>query len=330
MAEEKIFQTIETVHASDDLMSFDSCPNRCRQGYYVDPYKHKRVRCEHCFELRKKLIKGSIQLDSGKNLSKTLRLPSTFMGYGNFDIETLLPQTEVKKLEDWSVSFVRDVLQSLIERVSLGEPVASSLLINLGRKAHTQHFIAPFLVRSYVSGLTTAPFLRSLDVVRLRLMQTGDLPAGWAKHYADLSYDDVLTADTCLVYLDAGAGSDTERELMAVKGLMQLRAWNGLGTIILTDYYNVQKFDDMTVDNGLMSELRDVSTNTARQSLDAVRGMIEGTASHTRDLALYVSVYYKRGSKEENKPIVPASGGSQLTSKEAKALIAQTFSSGVR
>lgn len=328
MSEEKIFETIGKVKASSDLMSFEGCPNRCRSGYYIDPYKHKRVRCEHCAELRKKLVKEQVQLDTGETVAKTLRLPNTMMGYGNFDVNTIFPQSELYKLEDWSVKFVSDVLQSLMERVSVGEPVESSLLVNFGRKAHTQLFFAPFLIRSYISGLTTAPFLRSVDVMRLRLMQSGDVPAGWVSAYSDMQFDGIVNADTCLVYVDAGAGSDKERELMAVKGLMQLRAWQGRGTLIFTDYYNRAKFDDMIADFGVMAELRDVASNTVKQSADAVHGLIDGSASTTRDLALYVSVHYKKNVKVESSQ-VPAVQPN-MTAKDAKALFSQTQSYGVR
>lgn len=29
-----------------------SCPNNCIDGWRIDPYLHKRVRCEYCLEKR--------------------------------------------------------------------------------------------------------------------------------------------------------------------------------------------------------------------------------------------------------------------------------------
>lgn len=325
MSEEQIFQQ-KIVKASDNLMSFAGCPNRCRDGYYIDPYKHKRIRCEYCLELRRKLVKEDIKTDSGAGVAKALRLPQTLMGYGNFDVESVFVKAETTKMEDWSVQFVSDVLKGMMERVSVGEAVASSLLINLGRRAHTQHFISPFLIRSYISGLTTAPFLTSLDVACLRLMQSGDLQAGWRETYKDMSMESIIKADTCLVYIDAGAGSNHERELNAVKGLMQLRAWEGRGTIILTDYYSKKfMFDSMTVDAN-MAEVADVATNTSRQSFDAVRGMLDGSASPVRDLALYVGVKYK-----DNAVMPPDNrrGSQGTTAGAVKNLFSQNSSVGV-
>lgn len=304
--DDKIFKSQEKVSVSDGMLSFDGCPNRCRHGYYVDPYKHKRVRCDHCFELRKQLVQERVQLSSGTSIAKELRLPESFTGYCNFEFDSLWTKAERDRLEPQSVDFVEQVMKALMERVSLGEPVNSSILLNLGRKAHTQQFIAPFLVRSYISGLTTVPFLSSLDVLRLRRAQSEEMPEGWRAKYWGIKYEDILNYDTCLVYVDAGAGSDKEHELMAVKGLVQLRAWNGKSTIILTDYFSLRMFE--IVEDSLMTEVRGVQTNTAMQTADAVRGIVEGGAMSCKDMAVYVSVYYKKG--KEGYGVTEPTGGS--------------------
>lgn len=305
MSEDKVFEVVEKVRTSDNLMSFAGCPNRCRDGYYIDPYQHKRVRCEHCYELRKKLVQERIHSESGVDVSKILNLPPMFSGYGNLEIDSLFVQAELNKLESWSVDFVKSVLTALVERVSLGEAVIPSMLINIGRRAHTQSFIAPFLTRSYISGLTTSPYLNSLDAYNLRCVQVGDAPSGWYKRYKDIDFDAVVNAETCVLYLDAGAGSPAERELMAVKGLMQLRAWQGHGTIILTDYFSYEMFnlvEDVDILNG-------VSTNTVAQSADAVSRLIDGAIPASKDLAFYVGVKYKAG--KDPKPGDVANRGPQ-------------------
>lgn len=323
MSEEKVFETVETIGATDDLMSFDGCPNRCRNGYYVDPYLHRRVRCEHCFELRKKLVAEKIQVDSGRSVVKTLRLQETFMGYGNFDVETIFHKTELRKYEDWSVSFVKSVLQRMLERVSLGEPVVPSILINLGRRAHSQNFASPFLVRSYISGVSTAPFLSSLDVQRLRMYPSyQDMPEGWRAKYAGMSFDELLTPDTCLVYLDAG-GDD--KALMAVKGLMQLRAWNDKSTVILTDYYSDRLYD--LVEDVVDARVTKASTNTSEQSVDVVAGLVDGTVTSVKDLAVLVGIHYKKNVKVDD---VPTQYGSDMSKADVNALTAQTKMAGIQ
>ena len=82
----------------------------------------------------------------------------------------------------------------------------------------------------------------------------------------------------------------------------------------------------MTEDFGIIGELRDVSTNTVKQSADAINSMIDGTASSTRDLALYVSVTYKKGVKvDENQP----RGSEKMSLETVKALFEQNSSVGV-
>lgn len=324
--EEKIFDSHDSLKFSGDLMSFDGCPNRCTNGYYVDPYLHKRVRCEHCFELRKKLVVEQAYLDGGKRLTDILRLQDNYTGNQNFDVDALIPKSQLQFVEPRSVEFVKAVLRGMVERVSLGEKIMSSVVINLGRVAHSQLFIAPFLMRSYVSGLSTVPFITALDVVRLRSMQTSDnFPSHWLELYTDLTFDDLLESDTCLVYIDAGDGRSKEHELMAVKGLMQLRAWNGRSTIILTDYWSGTIYS--LTSEAYSAEFSGLDTDTNKQSADAVMQLLDGTLKGVKDLAVMVSVRYKkmdeRKGKEQPKQsgIQVRPGGSEISQQAFQSML---------
>lgn len=298
-----IFEQTKAVKATDNLMSFEGCPNGCRDGFYVDPYKHKRVRCEYCYELRKKLAKSAVAVEGGASIAKVLRLESSFMGYGNFDADSLWPSARINRLEVGSVSFVRFVLQRLIEQVSVGEPVKSSILLNFGGNAHSQNFISPFLVRSYISGILTAPRLTSRDLINLRSKEAGTLQSGLLSVYEDLWYNDMIKADTCLVYIDSAAG---EQGFMAAKGLMQLRSWEGKGTIILTDYYSHTMYELCEERDELKREY--IARNTETQNRDMGNKIVDGTMSSSRDLALLVSVFEK--TAPDVKKTSPTQGGS--------------------
>lgn len=329
-----IFESKRTIKSANGALSFEGCPNHCIDGYYVDPYRHKRVLCENCAELRKKLAKEQVQLDSGESIAEQLKLPPNLLGYGAFNIDTAIPSSERAKIEKWSIEFVDAVLQRMIECVSLGEAIGSSMLINLGSNAHTQNFIYPFLMRSYISGLITAPCVRSIDIVTLRRLNNGeisleDLTGTQRERYRDMSYDALLTADVCLVYMDAGSGNRYDLELNAVKGLMQLRAWSGKSTVIVTDYYSEKLFDfigDTTIQYN-------ISTNTVAQSVDLVSKFVDGSESSIKDRAVYIGVKYKAKNDTAVYPysqVINRSGGSELTSAEAQALMHKASTVGVR
>lgn len=285
---EPIFEQKQRVKATETLMSFDGCPNRCRDGFYIDPYRHKRVRCDYCYDLRKRFVKSAVAVDGDKTISKALRLEASFLGYGSFDQDSIWPKERLNRLDRSSVSFVQFILKRMIEQVSLGVAIGSSILLNFGEKAHSQNFISPFLVRSYISGLSTSPMLTGRDLVCMREYESGVLGSGLVKDYADLSYSEATRTDTCLVYLDAGSDSSA---VMAAKGLMQLRAWSGKSTVILTDYYGKDIFNMCEDFPELHKEY--IAKNTDAQNRNTGDRIINGEISSSKDLALFVSVYEK-------------------------------------
>lgn len=295
MSAETIFEQNAPLKASEDLMSFEGCPNQCRHGFYVDPYRHKRVRCEYCFDLRKKLARNAVSVGDDRAVGKLLHLDPSFMGYGNFESGSLWTKYALRALEPGSVKFVGFVMQRLIEQVSLGEPLGASIVLNLGKNARSQNFIAPFLVRSYISGLSTAPLVTGLDVSKLRAKELGALPDGHLKKYAGLWYSDILETDTCLVYLDADSGV---AGIKAAKGLMQLRALQARSTVVLTDAYEKELHDMCTDHDELQRDY--IARNTEAQNVALGNRIVTGEFSHSKDLALYISVHLMRGKREED------------------------------
>ena len=86
---EKIFNSKETLESSGNMLSFKDCPNRCIDGYYVDPYRHKRVKCLYCEQKRIDIARNKIDvldMSTNKNIEKSLNLPSYVNGI-NFDVE---------------------------------------------------------------------------------------------------------------------------------------------------------------------------------------------------------------------------------------------------
>lgn len=192
----------------------DRCPNNCVDGWYVNPYTHKRIMCEYCAEKRKEEIS-----DVNSDIFKELNLP---FGYKNtrFSKDNII--LGIDKMEESSVKDVLDAMESLIQGISVGELPSHSILFNLGYKVIESNFTVPLLVKGYLSGLATLPIIEVSALMREReLYERGDQSV----------FGDYIEKELCLVSIDAGTDY---KGIMAVKGLMQLRARRRKPTIMIT------------------------------------------------------------------------------------------------
>ena len=231
MYQEPIFEQKEEAvsFVEGSTLSFKGCPNKCINGYFVDPYKHKKVLCSYCEEKRKKLVKHDIELKEDADLNSVLRLMPTFEGLGNCTIDNILMKKS-KALDMQSYDRIVEKLQDLLNKVSVGELPDESLMFNMGDLANWNSYIDAYLVRSYMSGLTTAPFLFIDDLI-------------YSKRVYDLGLDDtdaidyklITSSDTCLVFIDSGV---TIKGIYAVKGLMEVRARYNKSTILFLKSFN--------------------------------------------------------------------------------------------
>lgn len=201
------------------------CPYNCIDGFIINPYTHKKETCPHCLEKRRKEVR------SGDHTDK-LKLPPSLTG-GNFVPEAVIIQDEWKYLDAESVNAVIDRMKSLISDAALGVAPDESIVFNLGKRAVDANFIAPYMTKAYTGGLTITPLLTGLDILESR--QALDL-----REESSLSdvprFKDILSKQVCIISLDAGTTKD---ELLAVKGLLQLRGRNNLPTIIITHVWNI-------------------------------------------------------------------------------------------
>lgn len=208
-----------------DLVSFPDCPNKCVGGYIFDPYTHTKKVCSYCSNKRSNVVRHDIiDKESGQTISEILKLPISFAGK-SYQADTVIPTFARKSIEEDSLEKVLVELRNLINKASVGELPEYSLMFNLGKYACENNFIYPFLLRVYKAGLSVAPMLTSLELMKLRSLYEDGL---------DSSFGDYLDKQVCVVVIDAGANY---KEVMAVKGLMQLRANRYLPTIIFTGYW---------------------------------------------------------------------------------------------
>ena len=234
---EKLFESNQGVaKTSNSILSFSDCPNKCIDGYYIDPYKHKRVKCTYCENKRKQLAQSKVQLEGDKSIQTLLNIPNMLSGYGSLQFATIIP------INSQYFSFEEPInyMQSLFEKASSGDCSEESLLFNLGKVSCVRNFINPYLMRAYIGGATVSPYITARDVFNLIRKEAGLLAIndGVVTDYIDdyivsnLKYNDLLTSDICVVHITTGS---LYTQVRAVKGLMQMRASNNKSTIIFTD-----------------------------------------------------------------------------------------------
>lgn len=234
---EKLFETNQgVVKTSNSILSFEDCPNKCRDGYYIDPYKHKRVKCTYCENKRKQLAQSKVQLDGDKSIQTLLNIPNMLSGYGSLQFATIIP------VDSQYFSFEEPInyMQSLFEKASSGDCSEESLLFNLGKVSCVRNFINPYLMRAYIGGATVSPYITARDVFNLIRKEAGllatndEVVTDYIDDYivSNLKYNDLLTSDICVVHITTGS---LYTQVRAVKGLMQMRASNNKSTIIFTD-----------------------------------------------------------------------------------------------
>lgn len=235
--DEKIFETNQgVVKTSNSILSFSDCPNKCIDGYYIDPYKHKRVKCTYCENKRKQLAQSKVQLEGDKSIQTLLNIPNMLSGYGSLQFATIVPVDS----QYFSFNEPINYMQSLFEKASSGDCSEESLLFNLGKVSCVRNFINPYLMRAYIGGATVSPYITARDVFNLVRKETGLIVTddGVVTDYIDdyivsnLKYNDLLTSDICVVHITTGS---LYTQVRAVKGLMQMRANNNKSTIIFTD-----------------------------------------------------------------------------------------------
>ena len=239
---EPLFQPMsKSVEFSNSaLKSFKDCPNRCVDGFVVDPYTHKRSVCPYCEAKRKEVVRNSlVDENNNKNIEQMLNLHilTSMSGY-TFNPDIIIPEFAMKYLQQDSVNNVISIMKSLVEKVSNGILPDHSMLFNLGTKSCPNNFVYPYLINAYIAGLSVVPFLNVVDLQNLRKGYTWKEINGKDEkdiEFYDITFNDVLRRDIFVVKLDAGC---TKNDINFVKGLMQLRADFGKATIIFTEVYN--------------------------------------------------------------------------------------------
>lgn len=238
MSDDKIFKSSESSlkDVKEDLVSFKDCPNKCIAGYYVDPYKHKKVRCKYCDDKRKIAVKEVVLNESEDTIADKLNLPASFIGT-TCDVDSIFPKFVIKDIKEDSLRVVKNVVTDFINKATIGDLLDDSVMFNFGKKAYEFNFIYPLMMNYYLAGRTVAPLMSPLDVCRLRNEAEKYIYSAKGDTF---TYYDLLSKDICVVLIDAGV---KETGIDAVKGLMQLRANKSKATIMITNAWGSRILD---------------------------------------------------------------------------------------
>lgn len=267
------------------------CPLNCKDGKVFNRVSHRFENCPHCAELRAKQVRGDELCDGGLSITELLKVPERYTGL-SFSIDLLIPSVfQQSKLIPESVLEVEGILKALLADVTLGEVPKRTYMFNLGECADISAFVYPYLLKGYKAGLKVAPLVHSLELQRLRnklesSFESEEYRPSVLDQYGD-NYDDYVDADVCVVVLDAGASI---RDLNAVRGLVDNRAFKNKATIIFTYAYFERLFG--------------ICTHGDERSLR---------------LATLVQVKYKRNQSNDNRQ------GTQSRSNQTVLSFAQEF-----
>lgn len=226
-----IFETItSTTKAVDrNLISFKDCPNQCKNGKIFDFINHTEGICPYCADKRKSMVIDGVKEEDYGDINKVLSLPPNFRGYRT-DVDELfseIEKTDKTEYTNESMTKAKNDINELLQLATLGEIPKYSVAIQLPHLFAEYDFIATYLLRSYLSGLITAPLL---DIPKLRKIR--DRAEKGLDGQDEIKFDYLLEADTVVVYVDNGVSS-TIGGLDAVYGFTNLRSLRLKPTVIV-------------------------------------------------------------------------------------------------
>lgn len=221
----ELFNEVKIV--TPDGLGFKGCPNKCENGYYFDPYTHKRKECQHCKELRDGVVSNTVQTEVGEDINTKLNIPLGYSGVSYYDFNTILPDVkENSNITPESKKELEDTLKNLYTDTLNKAKPTNSMLFNLGFNAYLNNFIFPYMLQSYKAGIDLAPYLTAKDIYTLlTLYETKETHKG-------VTYTDLLEKELSIVYINTGT---LPKHIKALKGYMQDRAFHSKPTIIFTD-----------------------------------------------------------------------------------------------
>ena len=243
--EEKIFNSEDDkkVVIEKGLLSFPDCPNKCTDGYYFEPYKHKRIKCSYCENKRKEVIKNNINVvdyKTNRTIEHMLNLPEYLNGI-NFDVESIITEKDKEIIKKETLESVYEQINEIMTKASIGDVPEYSIMINLGFKPLFNNLVYPLMMRYYLNGVDIAPYLNVYMIEQMRYGNQ-EMKNKMEEDYKT-TFNELIHKDMCIVHLDTGARKES---IDSVKGLMEIRAMRQKPTLILTEVKNSNLYSLIT------------------------------------------------------------------------------------
>lgn len=210
----------------------DICPYGCDNGMLFSPLERKLVPCPHCKGKKKDIARGVATDSQGRGIQEILRIPKTYTGV-EYDFNITVPDRNLISAE--SQDAMRELLDGLLNRVTIGECPKFSCYINLGRNSDILNYVYTYLCTAYKAGLEVLPLVSTTDIKGLRSLAEGNESEELyrLKEELGVSYFDLERRSICVITIDA---SVTLGGIYTIKGLLEARSRRGLATLVFTNH----------------------------------------------------------------------------------------------
>ena len=197
-------------------MPLPNCPYNCGTDYRVyDPRLGKMLPCPYCSKRVADAVDRNLDAETGETLSEQLGIPDV-----RYSWERIIPKVSREHLDKEKAEDTREAYEALL--VTLGEPgkrLDRSYVFGLTEKGEIVNAAAPLLYAAARAGRSVAKLTTATEYNTMLLRNSLD------------ELDELQNKDITVMVVDHGA---TKEAILAVKGLLEIRAIKGKPTILVS------------------------------------------------------------------------------------------------
>lgn len=195
---------------------FEECPYGCNEkGMLLDVKLKEMVECPYCSKKRKEMVSESTE--ESEDVKKLMGFEDEFLS-GVFSVDGVIPEAEMERYNQDSVSMLDDFVKDIITRFRVGEPLEESVCLGIGEKGNFMKLAYPLSVEAYKAGYSVSRFIAANELAYIINTLQDEIDS----YYGD---------DLVIILLNDGI---TKSVLSSMKGIMQVRSINDKPTIFIT------------------------------------------------------------------------------------------------